>query len=74
MRKFLTAPQIAKYEEVTRETVTRWIRHGMFPGTRKVGRSYKIPIESYNRWRESTHIKITHQLHNNVRPSVRTDV
>jgi excisionase family DNA binding protein len=58
MRKFLSPAQIAKYEEVTRETVTRWIREGFFPGTRRVGRRYKVPIESYNEWREGTKVPI----------------
>jgi excisionase family DNA binding protein len=58
MRKFLSPSQIAKYEEVTRETVTRWIREGFFPGTRRVGRRYKVPIESYNEWREGTKVPI----------------
>lgn len=72
MKKFLTAPQIAKYEEVARATVTRWIRMGYFPGTRKVGRSYKIPIESYNRWKEETYIKPAVQINHNERTDVRT--
>lgn len=73
MRKFLTAPQIAKYEEVTSETVTRWIRNGVFPGTRRVGRSYKIPIDSYNKWREGTHLPVAKTSNNSVRTTVRTD-
>jgi excisionase family DNA binding protein len=58
MRKLLSPSQIAKYEEVTRETVTRWIREGYFPGTRRVGRRYKVPIESYNKWREGTEVMV----------------
>ena len=70
MKKFLTASQIAKYEEVSRETVGRWIRIGKFPGTRKVGRSYKVPIDSYNQWREQTYLDTN--INNNERPYVRT--
>ena len=64
MKKFLTAPQIAKYEEVTRETVGRWIRKGFFPGTRKVGRTYKIPFESYNLWKEQTYLEPVSNINN----------
>lgn len=56
MRKFLTASQIAKLEDVTPNTSGRWIRDGVFEGARKVGRAYRIPIESYQKWRESTKI------------------
>jgi excisionase family DNA binding protein len=65
MRKFLSPSQIAKYEEVTRETVTRWIREGFFPGTRRVGRRYKVPIESYNEWREGTKVPIKQKKEDN---------
>jgi excisionase family DNA binding protein len=63
MRKFLSPSQIAKYEEVSRETVTRWIRQGSFPGTRRVGRRYKVPIESYNKWREGTEVSPQKENH-----------
>lgn len=62
MRKLLSASQIAKYEEVTSETVTRWIRKGVFPGTRMVGGRYKVPIESYHEWRKGTHLGDTQSL------------
>jgi excisionase family DNA binding protein len=58
MKKTLSASQIAKYEEVAAETVTRWIRKGYFSGVRRVGRRYKIPLESYHKWRANTEIKI----------------
>jgi len=45
---------------------------GYFPGTRKVGRSFKIPIESYNRWKDETYIKPAVQINNNERTDVRT--
>ena len=54
MKQFLTLTQIARLEDVTRETVGRWVKQGSFPGTRRVGRSYRIPIESYHQWRENT--------------------
>ncbi len=57
MKKFLTASQIAKLEDVTSATSARWARAGKFEGTRKVGREYRIPIESYRKWHEDTMIK-----------------
>ena len=56
MKRFLTATQIAKLEDVAPPTVARWVREGKFEGARKVGREYRIPIESYDKWRESTKI------------------
>lgn len=56
MKKYLNATQIAKLEDVTQTTAARWIREGAFEGARKVGRTYRIPIESYHKWRESTKI------------------
>ncbi len=46
MKSFLTATQIAKLEEVTPTTVARWVREGRFEDVRKVGRVYRIPMES----------------------------
>lgn len=54
MKSFLTATQIAKLEELTPTTVARWVREGRFEDVRKVGRVYRIPMESYRRWRETT--------------------
>ena len=72
MKKFLTATQIAKLEDVTRPAVSGWIRLGVFPGTRKVGREYRVPIDSYHAWREST--KDGSSDSSDVRPNVRTSV
>jgi excisionase family DNA binding protein len=54
MKKFFNAQQIAKLEDVTSTTVVRWIREGKFEGARKVGREYRVPLESYHAWHEST--------------------
>ena len=43
-------------EHVDPQTVRRWARSDIFSGVRKVGRGYRIPIESYQRWRESTKV------------------
>jgi excisionase family DNA binding protein len=71
MKKFLTAPQIAKLEQVTNPTVTRWIREGLFQGARRVGREYRIPLESYQAWRESTKVVLSARTsdRSNVRSS-----
>jgi excisionase family DNA binding protein len=65
MKKFFNAQQIAKLEDITPSTVVRWIRDGKFDGARKVGREYRVPLESYHAWRESTKL--------NVRPNERTN-
>ncbi len=57
MKKFLTAIKIAKLEGVTKTSAQRWVRSGAFAGARKVGREYRIPLESYQSWREGTKIK-----------------
>lgn len=65
MRTFFNAQQIAKLEDITPSTVVRWIRDGKFKGARKVGREYRVPLESYHAWRESTKLS--------VRPHERTN-
>jgi excisionase family DNA binding protein len=65
MKKCFNAQQIAKLEDITSTTVVRWIREGKFDGARKVGREYRVPLESYYAWRESTKL--------NVRPNERTN-
>ena len=57
MKEFLTPTKIAKLEHVTPTTVQRWVRQGIFPGARRVGREYRIPLESYRAWRENTKIR-----------------
>ena len=52
MKKYFNAQQIAKLEDITASTVVRWIREGKFEGARKVGREYRVPLESYHTWRE----------------------
>ena len=56
MKKYLNAAQIAKLENVSHSAVTRWAHAGKFENVRKVGREFRIPIESYRKWRESTMI------------------
>jgi excisionase family DNA binding protein len=72
MKKFLTAAEIARLENVSNMTATRWIRRGYFANARKVGRSYRIPLSEYHKWRESTKINpIKEQQNINVRTDVR---
>lgn len=56
MKKFLTATDLAKLEKVSVMTVTRWVRKGIFPNARKVGKSFRIPLSDYHKWHESTKI------------------
>ena len=58
MKTFFNAQQIAKLEDITPSTVVRWIRDGKFAGARKVGREYRVPLESYHTWRESTKLNV----------------
>lgn len=58
MKTFFNAQQIAKLEDITPSTVVRWIRDGKFAGARKVGREYRVPLESYHAWRESTKLNV----------------
>lgn len=60
MKQFLSTTQIAKLEDVTPTTVQRWVRDGFFPNARKVGRVFRIPLDDYHRWRESTKINSNH--------------
>jgi excisionase family DNA binding protein len=69
MKPFLTPKQIAEFEHVHRLTVARWARDGKFAGTRKIGREYRIPIESYQEWKKTTKIEPM-----NERSDERTDV
>jgi excisionase family DNA binding protein len=57
MKPYLTPVQIAELEHVTRVSVARWAKEGKFAGARKVGREYRIPIESYHEWKEKTKIE-----------------
>jgi len=56
MKKFLSASEIAKIENVSKMTVNRWVQKSVFPNARMVGGKYRIPLEDYSRWRESTKI------------------
>lgn len=66
MKKFLSAVQIAKLENVNRMTASRWIKKGLFPNARKVGKSYRIPLEDYYKWRESTKVSNMIEKRTNV--------
>lgn len=56
MKKFLSASDIAKLEHVSNMTATRWVRKGIFPNARKVGKSFRVPLSDYHKWRESTKV------------------
>lgn len=57
MKKFLNANDIAKLEGVSNMSVSRWVRKGLFPNARKVGRAFRIPLSDYHKWHESTKVK-----------------
>jgi excisionase family DNA binding protein len=58
MKNFLTVSEVAKIENVSGMTVVRWIKKGVFPNSRKVGRSYRISIIDFQKWHETTKIFI----------------
>jgi len=57
MKHYLNAGEIARLEGIGKATVTRYIKDGVFDDVRKVARQWRIPIPSYERWRESTKLK-----------------
>jgi excisionase family DNA binding protein len=59
MKKFLTASELGKLENVSAMTAIRWTQKGYFPNARKVGRTYRIPLSDYHKWRESTKLNST---------------
>jgi predicted DNA-binding transcriptional regulator AlpA len=59
MKKFLTAAEIGRLENVSNMTATRWVRKGFFPNARKVGKSFRVPLSDYHHWRESTKLSPT---------------
>jgi predicted site-specific integrase-resolvase len=71
MKDFLNATEIAKLEKINPMTVSRWIKKGVFPNARKVGKSYRVSISDYQKWRETTKIKVGKT--SDERPSERTN-
>ncbi len=43
--KYYTVQEVAEQKRVTKKTVTRWIQHGLLPGTRKKGPFENSPFE-----------------------------
>jgi len=75
MKQFLSTSKISKLEGVSSTTVQRWVREGYFPNARKVGRIFRVPLDDYHRWRESTRIipqKPTSSVPPSQRPNQRT--
>lgn len=54
MKNYLNAGEIARLEEISKATVTRYIRQGVFEDVRMVAKEWRVPIASYEKWREST--------------------
>ena len=68
MKAFLLVSQIAKLEDVSTMTVNRWIQKGYFLNVRKVGSVFRIPLQDYSNWRESTKVALDHPDRTSVRP------
>ena len=54
MKDYLNAGEIARLEGIGKATVTRYIKEGVFENVRKVACEWRVPIPSYEKWREST--------------------
>ncbi len=56
MKDYLNAEEIAHLEGIGKATVSRYIQEGLFEHVRKVAREWRIPLASYEKWRESTRL------------------
>ena len=72
MKHYLTPKELAKLESINHMTVLRWIHEGVFPNARNIGKLYRVPLEDYLRWRESTKLKRQTNVRTNERPDERT--
>ena len=57
VKNYLNAGEIARLEGIGKATVTRYIKGGMFGNVRKVAQEWRVPLPSYEKWRESTKLK-----------------
>ena len=57
MKDYLNAGEIARLEGIGKATVTRFIKAGVFENVRKVAGRWRVPISSYEKWRESTRLE-----------------
>ena len=57
MKDYLNAGEIARLEGIGKATVTRYIKDGVFGDVRKVAVEWRVPISSYEKWRESTKLE-----------------
>ena len=57
MKNYLNAGEIARLEQISKATVTRYIRAGLFGNVRKVAEEWRVPIMAYEKWRESTRLE-----------------
>jgi len=57
LKDYLNAGKIARLEGIGKATVTRYIKEGLFGNVRKVAREWRVPIPSYEKWRESTKLE-----------------
>jgi len=58
MKKFLSPSEISKLEDVHRTTVIGWVHGGEFENVRRVGNRFRVPLESYQKWREKSHVVV----------------
>ena len=53
MKNYLGTVEFAGIVGKDRSTVERWIKKGLVPGVRKVGRTYRIPISEVENYKKS---------------------
>lgn len=54
MKDYLLTSQVAKLLNKSKVTVIRWIHQGKFENISKVGEEFRIPLQSFNKFVEST--------------------
>jgi predicted site-specific integrase-resolvase len=54
MRNFLTAADFARIIERDPKTIGNWIKKGLIPGVKRVGRFYQIPIKEVDVYKNSS--------------------
>lgn len=72
MKDFFTVSELSKIEKVNPMTIIRWIRKGLFPNARRVGKSFRVPLEDYLKWRDTTKLNTSPIVPSNNRTFERT--
>lgn len=44
LEKYLTVPEVAEHFRCTVWTTRKWLREGVFPNARKIGKNWLVPV------------------------------